>query len=212
MTTHIMENITLHHRDCMEAMREMDDNSFDLAVVDPPYQISTSSPFVGAGKLANRTLNKSSKINDWDVAPTGEYFDQLMRVSRHQIIWGGNYFDLPPTRCVIAWDKCQPWPNFSAWEMAWTSFDKPAKLFKYDNRTSGKIHPTQKPVRLYEWILETFGQPNWTILDTHFGSGSHGIACHNVGHHLTAFEVDDDYVTAAVDRISRHQIQLQLPW
>jgi len=212
MTTHQMENITLHHRDCVEAMREMDDNQFDIAIVDPPYQIDTSTPFRGAGKLAKRKLNTSPEINEWDVAPSMEYFHELQRVSRHQIIWGGNYFDLPPTRCVVCWDKCQPWPNFSAWEMAWTSFDKPAKLFKYDNRKGGKIHPTQKPVQLYEWIMATFCDDGWSILDTHFGSGSIGIAAHNMGHPLTGFEVNGQYVAAAVDRIRRHQIQLSFPW
>jgi len=212
MKTYTLEKITLHHRDCIEAMREMDDDCFDLAIVDPPYQLGNSNAYRGAGKLAKRALNQDDKIQRWDIAPNQQYFDELMRVSKNQIIWGGNYFDLPPTRCVIAWDKCQPWENFSQWEMAWTSYSKPAPLFKYDNRTGGKIHPTQKPVRLYEWILERFATKGDKILDTHFGSGSHGIACHNMGYELTAYEVDGDYVSRAVNRIQRHQIQLQLPW
>lgn len=212
MTTYQMDKITLHHRDCVEAMREMETNSFDLAIVDPPYQLGTPSAYSGGGKLANRVLNQSDKISKWDVAPSQDYFDQLMRVSKNQIIWGGNYFDLPPTRCVIAWDKCQPWTNFSQWEMAWTSYSKPAALFKFDNRTGGKIHPTQKPVRLYEWILERFATKGDTILDTHFGSGSNGIACHNMGYELTSFEIDGDYVSRAVDRIRTHQLQLSIKW
>jgi len=212
MITYQMEKITLHHRDCLEALKEMDDNSFDLAIVDPPYEIKTANPFRGGGFMAKRVLASDTKIKHWDKAPPPEYFDELMRVSKNQIIWGGNYFDLPPTRCVIAWDKCQPWDNFSQWEMAWTSFSKPASLFKKDNRTGGKIHPTQKPVELYEWLLHKYANDGDTILDTHFGSGSIGIACHNMGYTLTAFELDGDYVERAVDRIKTHQIQLQLPW
>src|SRR6056300_1104781 len=210
MKTYTLEKITLHHRDCVEAMREMDDDCFDLAIVDPPYGLKKSG-VQGGGRMKNRAFNRG-EIFKWDIAPNQEYFDQLMRVSKNQIIWGGNYFDLPPTRCVIAWDKCQPWENLSQWEMAWTSYSKPAPLFRNDNRTGGKIHPTQKPVRLYEWILERFATKGDKILDTHFGSGSHGIACHNMGYELTAFEVDSDYVSRAVNRIQRHQIQLQLPW
>ena len=212
MSTYQMDDITLHHRDCLEAMREMKDNTFDLAIVDPPYELGTVGAYRGAGKLAKRALNTDTKIQQWDKAPPPEYFEELMRVSKNQIIWGGNYFDLPPTRCVIAWDKCQPWTNFSQWEMAWTSFSKPAALFKKDNRTGGKIHPTQKPVELYEWILSKYANDGDTILDTHFGSGSNGIACHNMGYSLTAFEIDGDYVSRAVDRIKEHQIQLQFPW
>lgn len=212
MSTHQMENITLHHRDCLEAMREMETDCFDLAIVDPPYEIKTANPYQGGGFLSTRVLNGDNKIKHWDKAPPPEYFEELMRVSKNQIIWGGNYFDLPPTRCVICWDKCQPWDNFSQWEMAWTSYSKPAALFKKDNRTGGKIHPTQKPVELYEWILHKFANKGDKILDTHFGSGSNGIACHNMGYSLTAFETDGDYVERAVDRIKTHQIQLQLPW
>ena len=133
-------------------------------------------------------FNMKDKAQHWDVAPDAEYFDQLMRVSQNQIIWGGNYF---PSiwqhggRCVIAWDKCQPWPNFSQIGLAWTSYNKPARgLFKFDNRTRGKIHPTQKPIDLYLWLLDTFAQPGDTILDTHLGSGSIACACYDAGYDL----------------------------
>ena len=137
-------DIELRCQDCMEYMRGLDDGAFDLAIVDPPYGLPKDSTH-GRGKLKHRILN-AGHIQDWDVAPSKEYFDELFRVSKHQIIWGGNYFDLPPTRGIICWDKCQPWENFSQWEMAWTSFDTPASLFRFDNRTRDKIHPTQKPV------------------------------------------------------------------
>ena len=111
-------NIELHYCDCMEYMRGLEDNTFDLAIVDPPYGLQKSST-TGSGKLKKRALNEG-KISQWDKAPSNEYFTELFRVSKHQIIWGGNYFNLPPTRGIICWDKCQPWENFSQWEMAWT--------------------------------------------------------------------------------------------
>lgn len=196
----------------LEAMRTMEDNTYDLAVVDPPYEIERLSKITlqGSGKLKNRALNKDTKIQKWDKLPPSEYFDQLFRVSKNQIIWGGNYFHLPPTRCIIAWDKCQPWENFSAWEMAWTSFNKPAPLFRFDNRTSGKIHPTQKPIALYSWIFDKFKEPGMKILDTHLGSGSIAIAAHNHGLDLDAWEIDPDYHAAAVHRFEKHTRQLRL--
>ena len=99
---------------------------------------------------------QAKKFTEWDKAPSHEFFEELKRVSKHQIIWGGNYFDLPPTRCFVCWDKVQPWENFSQVEYAWTSFDYPSKIFKYDNRTGGKIHPTQKPTELYRYLLSIF--------------------------------------------------------
>ena len=141
--------------DCMEYLRQCDDGAFDLAIVDPPYGLDKSST-QGAGKLRGRALNEGH-ISRWDEAPTQEYFSELRRVSRNQIIWGGNYFPLPPSRCIIVWDKVQPWENFSQVEIAWTSFDSPAQLFRFDNRTGDKIHPTQKPVELYSWLLRKYG-------------------------------------------------------
>ena len=131
----------------MLLMARYSDNYFDLAIVDPPYGIEdiTNKEFShGRGKLKNRVFNKANlKINNWDKAPKEEYFEQLFRVSKNQIIWGGNYFNLPKYRCPIIWDKCQPWENFSQVEIAWSSFNKPAAIFKFDNRTGDKIHPTQ---------------------------------------------------------------------
>ena len=184
-----MSESIVYNIDCMEYMKTLPDKAFDLAIVDPPYGILApkmnmgSNPNrngkgqypgisvaqkmrqlrrdKGAGKLKNRALNTMGC--DWDDSPPSqEYFTELFRVSKNQIIWGGNYFDLPPTRGIVCWDKQQPWENFSQWEMAWTSFDCPAKLVSLSN-TGGrndevKIHPTQKPVKLYEWLLTKFGQ------------------------------------------------------
>jgi site-specific DNA-methyltransferase (adenine-specific) len=149
------EMINLFNQDCMEAMKAMPDKAYELAIVDPPYGLEASgnlSRMNGAGKLKNRAINLMSTEFD-RTPPPPQYFSEIMRVSVNQIIWGGNYFNLPPTRGIICWDKCQPWPNFSAWEMAWTSFDSPAKLFRYMKGQETAIHPTQKPVRLYEWLL-----------------------------------------------------------
>ena len=155
-----MAEINFHNLDCMEFMKDCEDNQYDLAIVDPPYGInapkmqmgtninrkgkgqypgeSTASKLrkgrlnQGAGKLKNRALNTMNC--EWDtIVPSSEYFKELVRISKNQIIWGGNYFDLPPTRCIICWDKMQPWDNFSQWEMAWTSFDKPASIFRFSN-------------------------------------------------------------------------------
>lgn len=165
--------------DCLDYMRSIPDKYFDLAVVDPPYGINAPAMDMGsskgntstatklrkgrlnggAGKLKNRALNTMSC--DWDFSPpTQEYFDELRRVSKNQIIWGGNYFPLPPTRGIICWDKMQPWENFSQVEIAWTSFDYPAKIVRISttggNNHEEKIHPTQKPVSLYSWIFKKF--------------------------------------------------------
>lgn len=221
-------SIVLFNEDCMETMARYPDEYFDLAIVDPPYGLSAEKMKMGdgyygkgrkdrlsqgSGKLKTRILQNGQ--SEWDAKPPGApYFTELRRVSRNQIIWGGNYFPLPPTRCVVSWDKEQPWPNFSAWEMAWTSFDLPAKLFRWNNQGTGnpgKIHATQKPVELYAWLLATFAQPGQRILDTHFGSGSHGIAAHRFGSALVAAEIEQSFCAAARDRILLEMQQIRLP-
>ncbi|MBP8016574.1 site-specific DNA-methyltransferase [Candidatus Gracilibacteria bacterium] len=196
----------------MEVMKQFNDKEFDLAIIDPPYGIESSGKSFGAGsgKLKNRVLNKNSKkIIEWDNKPGDDYFTELFRISKNQIIWGYNYFYLPPTRCVICWDKVQPWDNFSQIELAWTSFNHPAKLFRFDNRTGDKIHPTQKPVKLYEWLLTNFATKGDKILDTHFGSLSIGIACDILNFDLTAIEIDKTYYQAGKKRLLDHKSQLK---
>ena len=219
----VTDKITLYNCDCMEFMKGISDNYYDLAIVDPPYGIGapkmSATPCQrkngcnrlnqSSGKLKNRVLNTSNC--GWDDAiPTQEYFNELFRVSKNQIIWGGNYFPLPPSRCIICWDKIQPWENFSQVELAWTSFDSPAQLYRFDNRTGGKIHPTQKPVKLYEWLLKHYAKSTDKILDTHFGSCSIGIACHNFGCSLDACELDKDYFDNAVKRVREYVRQQRL--
>lgn len=196
--------------DCMEFMKGVPDKYYELAIIDPPYGMKEhGAQNGGAGTLKHRVYNNGC-IDRWDTTPSKEYFDELFRVSVEQIIWGGNYFDLPPTRCVICWDKCQPWKNFSQWEMAWTSFGKPAALFKFDNRTGGKIHPTQKPVALYEWLLTHYAKQGDKIFDSHVGSGSIRIACHKLGYYFEGCELDKDYWEAQEKRYKNYKSQLTI--
>ena len=201
----------------LELMKRHSDNYFDLAIVDPPYGIGFD------GQKENKATNrKSHEFKGWDNAiPSKEYFDELMRVSKNQIIWGGNYFFdyLGNTRCVLTWDKIQEFSG-SDFELAWTSFDKCAKTFRmsrvqaYCNRT--KIHPTQKPSELYEWILTRYAEANQKILDTHLGSGSIAIAVDKVNKFekmnltLTACELDEDYFKKAIKMIETETRQESL--
>lgn len=205
-------NIT--NEDNMTLMARYPDKHFELAIVDPPYGVEdiTGMEFShNRGMLKKRAFGVGSdKIKKWDKAPNSDYFNELFRVSKNQIIWGGNYFDLPKYRCPIVWDKVQPWDKFSAVEIAWTSFNKPASIFKFDNRTGNKIHPTQKPVELYKWLLSKYAQEGDKILDTHLGSGSIAIACHDYGFELTSCELDIDYYNNAIKRIDNHTAQKKL--
>lgn len=150
----------VYNMDCMDYMRSVPDGYFTLAVVDPPYGLDAKSTH-GRGKLKDRCLNRGN-IQRWDIRPGKEYFDELFRISQNQVIWGGNYFPLPPTRCFICWDKQQVWENFSQCELAWTSFNKPAKMVTIPNRgghsDKEKFHPTQKPIALYSYVFKQFLQ------------------------------------------------------
>lgn len=211
--------INLYNTDCLQALRKMPDNMYDLAIVDPPYAMDahgaqkcgSGKKHNGNGQLKNRAFYRAAYTN-WDKSPSANYFLELCRVSVNQIVWGGQYFTdkLPVSREWVSWDKCQPFPNFSQIELAWTSYKSTSKLFKFDNRYSGKIHPTQKPVQLYEWILSKYAKQGDRILDTHLGSGSIAIACHNLGYSLDAYEVDAEYFAAAAARLHEHQRQLRL--
>ncbi len=205
-----MAQSDVYNCDCLEYMRGLPDNAFALAIADPPYEIGTGnvnknkSTYTGAGKLRGRVLNQQAgKFYEWDKAPKQEFFDELRRVSKNVIIWGGNYFDLPPTRCVVCWDKVQPWENFSQIEIAWTSFDYPAKLFKFDNRTGDKIHPTQKPVDLYAWCLNTFAKPGDRIFDPMMGSQSSRIAAYKMGFDYVGCELDKEYFDKGCERFAK---------
>jgi len=207
--------INLYNQDCMEAMAGFDDNQFDLAIVDPPYGIHDKL-LRGSGFMKNSLQKERYREKQWDKEiPPDEYFKQLERVSKNRIIWGGNYFPLKPTRGIIAWVKPQMrnHPAFSQWEMAWTSFDKSAKVVESNTAAledGNTTHPTQKPIKLYEWLLMNYAKEGDKILDTHLGSGSIAIACHNLGYDLEGYELDKDYYIAAKKRLQEHQSQLRM--
>ena len=199
--------IELLNIDCMEYMKGLPDKAFDLAIVDPPYGIGVDkmTMFDGAKK---QTRHKEYN----DIAPDCSYFNELMRVSKNQIIWGGNYFNLGPTRCFLSWDKIQEFSG-ADFELAWTNFDKPAKAFRMCRAEAygqGTIHPTQKPVKLYEWLLHNYAKEGDKILDTHLGSGSSAIAAHYGGFDFVGCELDIDYYNAARERFNHATAQIAL--
>ena len=200
--------IEMLNMDCMEYMAGLPDKAFDLSCVDPPYGIGEKFKGGASGKMQfNEVVEKG-----WDEPPTKEYFDELFRVSKNQIIWGGNYFCLSPSRCWIIWDKLISEDfSLSMAEMAWTSFDEITKIYRLSTpKIGGKIHPTQKPVALYKWLLSRYAKPGDKILDTHGGSGSICIACHDLGFDLTWMELDVDYYAAACKRYKDHAAQASL--
>lgn len=189
----------------MKYMQSIPDKHFDIAIVDPPYGLDKKST-QGSGKLKNRCLNRGN-IQKWDTRPDQSYFDELFRISKNQIIWGGNYFPLPPTRCFVCWDKVQPWSNFSQCEMAWTSYDKPAKHITISNRGSHidhvNWHPTAKPVELYAYLIRTFAKSGDTIFDSHLGSGSSRIAAYKLGFDFVVCEIDEEYFHMSEERFQK---------
>ena len=195
--------MTITNEDNMKLMARYEDNHFDLAIVDPPYGIGISS---------NPIRQKHTKKKWDDNIPQKKYFDELFRISKNQIIWGGNYFDLPPTQGFFIWNKKQPHDfSLAMCEYAWSSIQKPSKMWSLSVlKEKGKIHPTQKPVELYEWLLMNNAKEGDKILDTHLGSGSIAIACHNLGYDLTACELDKEYYEASIKRINQHKAQLRI--
>ena len=214
-------NATIMNVDCMEYMRTLPDKFFDLAIVDPPYGIGMDRGKIGIDGTAkaNNYLKK-----DWDgFAPTHEYFNELTRVSKNQIIWGANHFadalPCPKSPCWIVWDKEKVGGLFADSELAWTSFKTVVRNFKYQwhgmlqgdmKNKEARIHPTQKPIKLYEWILTNYAKPGQTIFDSHMGSGSSAIAANNLGFEYVGCELDEDYYNAACERIAKHAQQERL--
>jgi site-specific DNA-methyltransferase (adenine-specific) len=204
-------NGTYENIDCMELMANLKDKEVDLAIVDPPYGIKNMS-------AGGRGINGWTKWENkkWDSSiPSKDYFSELFRVSKNQIIWGGNYFisQLHNSSCLIIWDKGQREFSLADGEMAWASFDKPIRIFTYHRALANqenKIHPTQKPVKLYEWLLTNYAKPNDLILDTHCGSASSLIACENLGFKYIASELDTDYYNQSLQRLKNHLLQGKL--
>lgn len=224
-----MLDFGFYNMDCMEGMKQFPDKYFDIAIVDPPYgnpngdfASNNGERFGGRfdryidrtghrGKYIDRTgANKKRVI--WDVAPGKEYFNELFRISRNQIIWGGNYFDLPAARCFLIWRKTNVAEQFSMAmaEYAWASFNSNAKVFDYSAvGQDGRFHPTQKPVALYKWILTNYAKPGDKILDTHVGSASSLIACYDLGFDYVGFEIDEEYYRQAKKRLEEEMAQVR---
>ena len=215
-------SINIYNQDCMEAMKQMSDNEFDLAIVDPPYGI-------GEDGASNHSRSKKAKSKlytpkDWDNKPASKnYFMELNRVSKNQIVWGANHFieNIPNANssCWIVWDKDNGQNDFADCELAYTSFKTSVRMFTWKwhgmlqqdmKNKEHRIHPTQKPVQLYKWLLTNYAKNGDKILDTHLGSGSIAIACHDLKFDLTGYEIDKEYYDNAMERIERHKRQLNL--
>lgn len=205
----ITDNInTIINGDCLDVMKQLPDKCIDLVLTDPPYGIGDK--FKG-GK--NSALSKFNNIVEkgWDEKPNQEYFDEIFRISKNQIIWGGNYFLLKPSRCFVVWDKCIP-DDFSMamCEYAWTSFDKNAKIYKMPTEKQFREHPTQKPLKLFERLLQNYSEEGQFVLDCFSGSGTTAIACHNLNRNFICIEKDKDYYNASVERLNNAKAQMRL--
>jgi site-specific DNA-methyltransferase (adenine-specific) len=194
-----MRESMVFNEDCMVVMARYPDKYFDLAVVDPPYGIGINES-IGRYKGQKHSGHKKAL---WDnKIPSRKYFYELLRISKNQIIWGGNYFDLPPCKCFLIWDKLfSDQLSFSMYEFAWCSFNTTAKGFKYNPANDRpKLHPTQKPIALYSWIFKNYAKEGDKILDTHLGSGSSRIAAHKAGLDFVGCELDKEYFEAQEKR------------
>jgi site-specific DNA-methyltransferase (adenine-specific) len=224
MKTFKSGSVELMHMDCMEYMRGLPDKAFDLAIVDPPYGIDAANVLTGPQRKSGNgaALKTGFEKKDWDLSvPNIDYFDQLMRISINQIVWGANYMShmLPPSMGWIVWDKDNGTTNFSDCELAFTSFEKALRKYKYTwngmlqgdmKNKEQRIHPTQKPVKLYQWLLSNYAKEGDRILDTHLGSGSSAIAAHYAGFEFVGMELDADYYAAAVKRFQHETAQQAL--
>ena len=212
--TQQQNKMKITNEDNMGLMSRYEDNHFDLAIVDPPYGIERFKKGFGDTRFKMDKRTDKNGI-EWDTKPIQEYWIELFRVSKNQIVWGANNFVMPPSEYFCIWNKKQTVDNFATAEYAWVSMGlkKPAKMFDYGihkhNHTT-KIHPTQKPVQLYEWLLMNYAKEGDKILDTHLGSGSIALACHNLKYDLTACELDKEYYDAAMKRINEHKQQIRM--
>ena len=208
----VTDKITITNEDNMLLMSRYPDNYFDLAIVDPPYGLGDRLSN-GGGKRKDDPSRLLYVDKEWDILPSEEYWKELFRVSKNQVVFGANYFleYLPNTRGFVCWDKNQAMPTLSACELVWTSFDKPAKIMKKSSTDLERFHPTQKPIYVYQFMFEYCKtQKEDKILDTHLGSGSIAIACHDYGFELTDCELDKEYFDRAMERIKNHTNQQKL--
>ena len=206
----------VYNIDCMEGMAKYPDKYFDLAIVDPPYGLDLANMNMGSGKSKKSSKIKNRKwvAKDWDAkTPNEDYFTNLFRLSKNVIIWGGNYFNLGSCKHYIIWDKQMTvGTSFADCEMAWTTFEKAPKIFRYSAflDKKNKFHPTQKPVKLYKWLLTNYAKQGDKILDTHLGSGSSRIAAHDMEFDFVGFELDKDYYESQEKRFNNFKMQGKL--
>ena len=219
-----MLDFGFYNMDCMKGMKDISDNFFDLAIVDPPYGGVTKGGYMSNAISGGKAKHPKYHLSLWSQGkPPQEYFNELFRVSKNQIIWGGNYFQTlinTDSQCWVVWDKQKaPGVSYADCELAWTSFDKATKkfTFRWDGFLQGdmkhkekKIHPTQKPVALYKWLIEKFAKPGDIILDTHVGSASSLIAYEQTGHKYIGFEIDEVYYADAKKRLEEETAQMTL--
>jgi len=211
--------LDIRNEDCMDLMSKFSDNYFDLAVVDPPYGIEVVKSLKGESKKPNSFLNSCNGIHgsEWDSnIPKKEYFDELKRVSKFQIIWGGNYFldYLGATPCFLIWDKMNGTSFLADCELAWSNLPAATRMFSLHHFSKGvdkKIHPTQKPIQLYDWIFQQFAKPGMKILDTHLGSGSSAIAAHYAGLEFVGCEIGAEHYQRACERIKKQTVSTPKP-
>ena len=208
--TDVIGSLSFFNTDNIGLMKTFADKEFDLAIVDPPYGLGKRTTDGGGTNSQIKFMEDIRRTNWDDKTPEKEYWDELFRVSKNQIVWGGNYFDLPPTRTIICWDKVVMIPTMSQIEIAWTSFDSPARLVKINNTDKNRFHPTQKPIELYEYLLKNYAESGAKILDTHLGSGSIAIAVEKANRldkmdfHFTGIEIDEVYFNKAIKRVQRY--------
>lgn len=192
--------------DCIEVMKDIPDKSIDAVITDPPYGININ-------KSSRLSVSRGFGKDTWDSKPASkEAIDHIRRIAPIQVIWGGNYFDLPPARCFIIWDKNNDGRDFADCEFAWTNIDAVARIFRKRpmNMDGGKVHPTQKPIALMKWIIEKYTKPGDTILDPFMGSGTTGVACVQTGRDFIGVEIDPTYFAIAERRIAEAQLQPRL--
>ena len=198
-----------YNTDCMDGMKQFPDKFWDLAIVDPPYGIGINH---NMGRRKGDKPSDYKKVSWDDNIPDDEYFLELFRVSKNQIVWGANYYTMPPTQCFIVWRKphINHQMSFAVCEYAWTSFESSAKEWVGMSNENNRIHPTQKPIALYKWLLSNYAKPGDKILDTHVGSASSLIACHQMGFEYWGFELDTDYFNAAIERLNKVKAQVDI--
>jgi site-specific DNA-methyltransferase (adenine-specific) len=209
----ITDKITITNEDNMALMARFPDNYFELAIVDPPYGLGTKTTDGGTKKNSQTKFMNDIRRTNWDnQIPCKNYFEELKRISKNWIIWGGNYMceNIGNVKCVLIWDKMTYIPTMSQFEFAFCSINKHPQLIKINSNDINRQHPTQKPVDLYKWLLDKYANDGDKILDTHLGSGSIAIACHDYGFELTACELDAEYYEKAIQRIKNHVAQQKL--